>query len=417
MRLNTLLIAGAIIFSGCAYQIAPSSSAQIVSGETALTSALKRYYVLANQEITDLNEAENLNKTLEDLIENKAADVNQHGVNDLLPLTIAVQANDAKMSERLIKAGANPNITAHNIPLLSLALQEGALESAKVLLANGANPNVSGSAPSALSIALLGGITSREYRDMAIALVNNGADPNIGAIGNHTMLLYALKTSQEDLALKLVEKGARLDVADEEGLTPLSWAILLKADNVAAAILEKDTNPNIGDVYGYTPLAWAVFTNNTSAVNLLVKAGFQPKEDDRGYIAAQIAKTRTLAELKSLLSADPSTLNASAETLPNIVRFKDMEFFTVEYAAKQIAFKTTDTLLKDFLLTKPDRLVLDFARTQAVQSLSLPLEANGTFQKIAIGRHNGYYRVVVLLDKNYQYTLKRSASGPVVTLH
>ncbi|GHV02295.1 hypothetical protein AGMMS49521_3860 [Campylobacterota bacterium] len=420
MRIFLISSIALMLLVGCVPQNAsPSPLAQeVLGGETALTGALKRYYQMTRMESVEISEADAIHAELTQLIENKGANVNEPNAAGVLPLVIATQANDAAMIVRLSNAKADTNAVAKGIPLLSLALQEGALESAKTLLDNGANPNVaSAEIPSALTIATLGGITSREYRDIALLLLDRGANANAGKIADHTILLYAIKTSQEDLAQKLVEKGADLTIADDEGIVPLSWAILLKQDAVVAAILAKNSNPNTSDAYGYTPLSWAIFVNNSNAIDALVRSGFNPKDGDRGTLAAQIAKTRTLAELKALLEGEaPVVAAANADGLPNIVKFKDMNFFSIEYSANTIAFKTTDPLIKDFTLTKPDRLVLDFERKEAVPSLSLLLDQNGVFNRVAIGRHTGYYRVVVLLDKARQYSLVRTASGPVVTV-
>ncbi|MDR1911567.1 MAG: AMIN domain-containing protein [Helicobacteraceae bacterium] len=383
--------------------------------ETALTQTLIDYYVAARSEETSAETLSDLTANLKRLIEGKKADVNKPSEQGVLPLSIAAQANDRVMIERLCKAGANYDaFGAHRLPLLTLSLQEGALESAKALLSCGANPNVG--VPSPLTIAVLGGITSPDYRQMAIALLNSGADPNLGGVGEHALLLYAIKTKQSNLAQKMIEKGANIELADDEGMTPLVWAILLKDEDTTNALLAKGAATNAIDASGYTPLDWAVFADNQIALSAIVSdPNWSAKENERGVLAAQIAKTRALTELKSLI-LDEKPVQNDAKKRPSIARFKGMEFLTIEYGWDRIAFKTDDPLLRDFALENPARLVLDFSRANAVQSLTLPLDPNGTFRKVSIGRHTGSYRVVVVLDRSYGYDLKRTADGPVVTL-
>lgn len=391
-----------------------------------LTDTLRDYYASARTVGTggDRRAFDAVAKSLEPMIEGKKADTNLPDTQGVVPLMIAVQANDAAMTTRLIAAGANPDVlTPQRLPLLSLALQEGTLESAKALLEGGANPNVGGeSAPSPLTIATLGGITSRPYRDMALLLLDKGANANYGAVGEHTLLMYAIKTSQRDLAVKLIQNGADVEMGDEEGMTPLSWAILLGQNDVTDALLSKGARGDTRDAHGYNPIAWAVFAGNEHAVNTLAQRGFESKESDRGWMAAEIAKSRTLNELRALLAGSAITqgIVASAPTqraagAPTIVRFKGMDFFHIEYSGKELVLKTRDAVVKDFMLTRPDRLVVDFQRSAGAQNLVVPLQDN-TFQKVSIGRHAGWYRVVIQLDRGYEYSLTQTVEGPVIRL-
>ncbi|MDR3163094.1 MAG: AMIN domain-containing protein [Helicobacteraceae bacterium] len=382
---------------------------------TPLNNALKSYYQSAQSGGGDDLYA--VQKELEYLIEGKGADVNLADKNDVLPISIALSANDAAMIDRLCKAGANPNAQGlHSLPILTIALQEGALEGARSLLRNGANPNAGARETLyPLTIAVLGSVTSGEYKDIALMLLDRGANPNLGSIADHSLLIYAAKTMMEDLAIRMTLKGADVDLADDSGLTALDWAIILKEDRLVDALLLKGAKGGASDIYGYTPVAWAIFADNARAMAALANAGWTPNEGDRGFLAAQIAKTRTLGELKALL-LEKATLTRTETNAPNIVRFKDMEFITVEYSGKEMSFKTADRLLKHFVLTSPDRLVLDFSRSHPVPTFTLSLAEGTPFKQITVGRHQGYYRLVIGLDKTYQYSVAESPNGTIVTL-
>jgi ankyrin repeat protein len=426
MRLALFALA-LFLLCGCVPQtevvVSDANEPNSANAET-LASTLESYYSAARSDDPSSEALERLNENLTRQIEGKKADVNLIDSRGRSPLRVAAEANDRAMIARLCKAGANYDArTTHRIPLLTLALQEGALESAKALLACGANANAAADvSPAPLTIAVLGGITSVDYRSMAIELLDGGADPNLGAIGEHSLLLYSIKTSQSDLARKMIEKGADTELADEDGMTPLAWAILLRDDETANALLSKGASREAIDAHGYTPLSWAIFVDNRKAVALLAAdPNVKVRENDRGTLAAQAAKNRTLAELRSLV-AGGSLAAKAVETsepinLPSIARFKNMEFLTLEYGGETIAFKTSDALLRDFLLENPSRLVLDFSRASAAQSFTMPLDPKGVFRQISVGRHTGSYRVVILLDKPYnRYDLERTADGPVVSL-
>lgn len=407
---------GALVLTGCTIRertIEVVDESALLS--TPLNNALMSYYRSAQGEGgSDLYAVQ---KELEYLIEGKGADVNLADKNGALPIVIALSANDAAMIDRLCKAGANPNAQGlHSLPILTIALQEGALDGARALLRNGANPNAAArESLYPLTIAVLGSVTSGEYRDIALTLLDHGANPNLGSIADHSLLTYAAKTVMEELAIRMALKGADVNLADDSGLTALDWAIILREDRLVDTLLLKGAKGGASDIYGYTPVAWAIFADNARAAMALANAGWTPNEGDRGFLAAQIAKTRTLGELKALL-LEKAALTRTETNAPNIVRFKDMEFITVEYSAKEMNFKTTDRLLKHFVLTSPDRLVLDFSRSHPVPAFTLPLAEGTPFKQITVGRHQGYYRLVIRLDRAYPYSVAESPNGTIVTL-
>ena len=439
-RWIALLAGGALLLTGCgpkepqpilvaderpsAHTPTADTKRALPADAPLLTEVLRDYYTQARMVASgeDRHEFDAIASSLDQLIEGGGSDLNLANKAGIVPLMVAVQANDPAITTRLIRAGANPSAhSPQGLPLLSLALQEGTLESAGALVRHGADLNVGGAdAPSPLTVATLGGITSQPYREMALTLLDSGADPDYGAVGEHTLLLYAIKTGQDDLAIALINHGADLELSDENGMSALSWAILLNQNHVVNALLNKGSKGDARDAHGYTPLAWAVLADNETAQKSLIEQGFSLEQKDRGWAAAQIAKNRTLSDLEALLggvalSGAATRTTPAAAGAPNIVRFKGMGFLHLEFSGRQIAIKTTDETIKHFMLSKPDRLVVDFKRSAGVQNLVVPLQ-NSTFQKVSIGRHAGWYRVVIELDRPYGYDLRQSAEGPVITL-
>jgi len=93
-------------------------------------------------------------------------------------------------------------------------------------------------------------------------------------------------------------------------------------------------------------------------------------------------------------------------------RFKkiaDIKFISFYAYNKILKIKTKDKLLRDFILIKPDRVILDFKRDADFRSFKY----NGTkiFKTLRIGNHSGYYRVVIELDGKYIYTIKKTSYG------
>ncbi|MDR2904455.1 MAG: ankyrin repeat domain-containing protein [Helicobacteraceae bacterium] len=401
----------AAALAACAQPSSEKASRGKSSAESAetLNATLIAYYNAARKIETSPETMERYNTALETLIEGKKADPNAEDSAGRTPLLIASQANDRAMVSRLCAAGADANaVAAHNLPLLTLSLQEGALESAKALLECGANPN---SAGSPLTIAVLGGITSRDYRVMAIDLLAKGADANRGAIGDHTLLTYAIKTAQSELAVKMAESGATIDAPDDNGKTPLTWALIMRDQKTADALLAKGAKPNTVDVHGYSPIAWAILMDNTAAaMKIAQNPAWQPSNTDRGAIAAEIAKTRTLPDLRAILTGAGGAAKGVGD-LPNIIAFADMTFLRIEYLGNEITFKTKDNLRSGYLLHNPPRLVMDFDRAQGVRARSVVIEDGGAFLRVSTGKHSGFYRIVVQLSREFELELRRETGA------
>lgn len=72
-----------------------------------------------------------------------------------------------------------------------------------------------------------------------------------------------------------------------------------------------------------------------------------------------------------------------------------------------IEIKTKDKILRNFLLTSPHRIVLDFARDTSFKPKRFDI-TEVPFKQIRMGNHDKYYRVVIELDGAYNYKLQTS---------
>ena len=76
---------------------------------------------------------------------------------------------------------------------------------------------------------------------------------------------------------------------------------------------------------------------------------------------------------------------------------------------KKIFLQTKDPLLRTFFLISPFRLVLDFKKKSDFPTIKKNI---GTFvKKVVVGSHGNFYRVVIYLDANYRYRLKKRDEG------
>ena len=83
---------------------------------------------------------------------------------------------------------------------------------------------------------------------------------------------------------------------------------------------------------------------------------------------------------------------------------------------KKLKIITQDTIIRNFLLVKPHRIVCDFKRDTNIKSYVKKMPKGSIFTKIRVGNHDGYYRVVIELDGHYRHTTRDIKDGYIFEL-
>ncbi len=93
-----------------------------------------------------------------------------------------------------------------------------------------------------------------------------------------------------------------------------------------------------------------------------------------------------------------------------------LKFIELLEGKEELKLLTKDKLLRNFLLTKPHRIVCDFSRDITIRSYEKKIkDKKSVITKVRIGNHDGYYRVVIELDGYYRYALKKIDGGYLFT--
>ena len=90
--------------------------------------------------------------------------------------------------------------------------------------------------------------------------------------------------------------------------------------------------------------------------------------------------------------------------------FKFIKFYIKKH---KILIVTHNKKIRDFFLIAPYKLVIDFKANLSFLTMSRSV-SNSFVKKITIGNHDGFYRVVILLDGRYIYSLKKSDEGYLI---
>jgi hypothetical protein len=104
----------------------------------------------------------------------------------------------------------------------------------------------------------------------------------------------------------------------------------------------------------------------------------------------------------------------TAET-PKAV-FKPFPFVTVEIEGKEVHIITKDEKIRSLHLVHPFKIAVDFKRTTGRfltrhKKIDFP-----PYTDVAIGNHNGFYRIVVTYDAPYKYRIEKTDDGYVIRL-
>ncbi|MDO9011161.1 MAG: ankyrin repeat domain-containing protein [Gallionella sp.] len=168
-------------------------------------------------------------------------------------LTTMVAMGDKALVERLLEKGANVNVKGTNgiPPLIAVFIMPMMQTPLGLVMAKQAN------APKELieSMRKMQG----QWREIALLLINKGADINVKAPNNGmTPLHYAASLNYRDVAEMLLAKGADINARDVESRTPLYFAIMADAADMVGMLLDKGADNDAAGIVGVTLLHLAI---------------------------------------------------------------------------------------------------------------------------------------------------------------
>ncbi len=107
-------------------------------------------------------------------------------------------------------------------------------------------------------------------------------------------------------------------------------------------------------------------------------------------------------------------LNLSHTKAPDYTnRYKQkvkLPFISFATKANKMKVLTKDPLIRHFMLPKPHRIVLDFKGSSHFLAKKYS-QFTKPFKRVRLGNHDGFYRVVVELDGQYEYQEKTDSHG------
>lgn len=388
-----------------------------------LLETIKEYYALSLKVKEDGSE-ESKDKLLfatpkiEALLE-KGANVNYKDRVGNTPLSVAVKNRDESMVAKLLTKGANPDTKmADGYLVMPYALDNKDAESGLTLIKHKANPSGEKGYMAPLEIAQERSLSDSRYITVATELLSSGANPDTTNKNGEPVLLSSIKRKNSEFSKALIDGGASLNYVDSNGISILNWAILQKENETARLMIEKDASI-LDNNKTVSPTAWASLTGNETIYEYLKTKGITVKDDEKGWAALQLEKTLSSKELTDLLLGKKMKVEEVplpvASILPKkkkeaAISLPAMKFLSIDYNDEHIKIFTEDKIRSRMTLDNPTRVVFDFVRFTGVKNFTRTYK-DKKLQKVAVGRHEGWYRVVFYLAKGTGYKIETEEDG------
>ncbi len=95
-------------------------------------------------------------------------------------------------------------------------------------------------------------------------------------------------------------------------------------------------------------------------------------------------------------------------------RFKNLIEF--RFYESHIDLLTRSELIRDFVIAKPDKIVIDFRHPKPTFASKSFAARYGVATDISIGAHDGFYRVVISLNGKYRHAIRTIGEGYRIVL-
>ena len=268
-----------------------------------------------------------------DLLIKFGADVNTHVTVidadeteiDMTPLAIASCLNFGKIVQKLLSASADINENVHERQnALTFALASDANESTKILLDCGASVNnKDANENTPIMIAARYG-----NPEIITLLLEKGAEINWSNKFGQTALVFAAQRGNVECLERLLQEGADSNIANFKSgnlLIEVLWINNVETTKIVQRLIESGCSVNTLNDFYETPLSSAVSNSAVTETNMLLKAGANPSIGDPSPLEIAVGSGNNVI-VRSLIGAGANTNylieeNCEEETFQMVKKF------------------------------------------------------------------------------------------------
>ena len=242
----------------------------------------------------------------------RGANVNATADSGERPLHYAVWWSRDRLAGALLDAEADVDaMNLQGYTALHFAAHRRALDAVEVLIASGAtlDPPRRGDAPSPLLLAV-----RSKHEEIALLLIEHGADVGVGADSGAALLALAEKNALHDLAVRILERDGSLEPGHAAALLP--GAVAADAYRIVTRLLEAggDINVKTDDYPEDSLLHVAAEHGSASVARLLLDLGMNPDARNLDEETPLHSAARSGShEIVGMLLATGASVDARAE--------------------------------------------------------------------------------------------------------
>ena len=133
------------------------------------------------------------------------------------------------------------------------------------------------------------------------------------------------------------------------------------------------------------------------------------------FISQSIGKINS-ANKNKISTKRVKSVPAAKPKNKHFTKIYNLGFITFYKKGKELKITTKDLMVRDFLLTSPHRIVLDFKKDLDIKTKIKTFNSR-YFKKISFGAHKDYYRVVIELDCHYRYKKETKKKAYILSLY
>jgi len=292
----------------------------------------------------------------------KGQDVNAQDEQGRTPLFLAVQANNEKLVQTILRFDPDTNIASKDGQTpLHIAASNGNIEIASLLVSKGANlQSVNSKGRTPLYLAAV-----ENHPDMVKFLLSMGADSRFGDANQWLPIHGAAAKNLPEIIRLFLEAGLHPDTPNpRNGWTPLQCAASEGALEACQFLLEQEADLNRANRYRWTALHIAIDHNKGNVVAWLLSKGADPNRyNNNAHTCLHLAIQKKNKEFVALLlehGADLTALDGKGRLPINLaVSAQDAELIqllTAKGASLNAINGNGKSVLADALYEASDRI-------------------------------------------------------------
>jgi len=244
---------------------------------------------------------------------------------------------------------------------LSGAARSGDADRVKLLLAEGKDPNQpdSNGRRTPLHWAVRG-----NHVEVVTALMEGGANPDIGDQAGKTPLEHAAENNMVEMTAMLLEAGADVNKRDLVGGNAVLWAAGLGSPETLKLVVDAGGEIEVKDINGLTPLTWAAQTGKSASMQILIEAGADVNSVDALNGESVLMRAARSGKIESVELLFASGVDTSAKTRLDA----DALHIAAEFSNAAIVQRLIDSGMDPNAVDVRGRNALDYAKNRVDDS-------------------------------------------------